>query len=137
MNAVLPQWRRSIVTASLTVPWSFEVPFSDMVAAQDRITNEVQPLVEAATPGSGAYMNEADFQQRNFQEVFFGTNYELLHKVKSRWDPNSMLYAISGVGSDQWEVKQDGRLCQAPTTVQAAQSRVAVNTPQFLSMGNV
>lgn len=134
MNAVLPQWRRSIVTASLTLPWSFDVPFADMVAAQDRITHEVQPLVEAATPDGGAYMNEADFQQPGFQDVFFGSNYNRLAGVKRSWDPESMLYAISGVGSDQWEVRHDGRLCRAPAV--AAQSRVSVNTPQFLNLAN-
>ncbi|OAA77693.1 FAD-binding, type 2 [Akanthomyces lecanii RCEF 1005] len=135
-NAVLPQWRRSIVSASLTLPWSFAAPFADMVAAQDRITNEVQPLVEAATPGGGAYMNEADFQQPGFQDVFFGSNYGRLSGVKSAWDPDGLLYAISGVGSEQWEVRRDGRLCKVAGET-AAQSKVAVNTPQFLTMPSV
>lgn len=112
-NAVLPQWRKALVSASLTLPWSFEAPFSEMLARQDRMTNEIQPLVDAATPGSGAYMNEADFQQPNFQEAFFGANYNKLLGIKRKYDPHRTLYAKAGVGSEDWSVAHDGRMCRA------------------------
>lgn len=111
-NAVLPAWRDALVSTSLTLPWSFEELFEEQVAKQDRITREIQPLVDAATPGSGAYMNEADFQQPNFQEAFFGSNYEKLLKVKDEWDPKGLLYARAGVGSERWAVAGDGRMCR-------------------------
>ncbi|KAM0446845.1 hypothetical protein ACHAO4_009169 [Trichoderma viride] len=111
-NAVLPQWRSSIVEASLTLPYSFQVPFQDMVATQDTITNVVQPVIEAATPNAGAYMNEADFQQPDFQDVFFGANYPKLLKIKQKYDPNSLLYARAGVGSEVWTVAENGRMCK-------------------------
>ncbi|OAA67417.1 FAD-binding, type 2 [Cordyceps fumosorosea ARSEF 2679] len=111
--AVLPQWRGAIVSASLTLPWSFDAPFADMRAAQDRITTEVQPLVDRATPGGGAYMNEADYQQPDFKEAFFGDNYDRLRAVKRAWDPEGLFYAVAGVDSDRWEVRGDGRLCKA------------------------
>ncbi|KAH0493142.1 hypothetical protein TgHK011_008062 [Trichoderma gracile] len=111
-NAVLPQWRSSIVEASLTLPYSFQVPFQDMVATQDTITNVVQPVIEAATPGAGAYMNEADFQQPDFQETFFGANYPQLLKIKHKYDPDGLLYARAAVGSEAWTVTEDGRMCR-------------------------
>ncbi|GJN69911.1 hypothetical protein PLICBS_003963 [Purpureocillium lilacinum] len=111
--AVLPQWRQTLVHASLTLPWSFEAPFEDMVAEQNRMTREVQPVIEAATPGAGAYMNEADFQQPDFQETFFGANYDRLLRIKKKYDPNGLFYATAGVGSEEWTVKKDGRLCRA------------------------
>ncbi|UNI15432.1 hypothetical protein JDV02_001967 [Purpureocillium takamizusanense] len=111
--AVLPQWRQTLVHASLTLPWSFERPFADMVAEQDRMTREVQPVIEAATPGAGAYMNEADFQQPDFQETFFGANYDGLLRIKKKYDPHGLFYATVGVGSEEWTVKKDGRLCRA------------------------
>jgi hypothetical protein len=111
-NAVLPQWRDSIVQASLTLPWSFNVPFEDMVAEQDRMTNEVQPVIEAVTPGAGAYMNEADFQQKDFQENFYGANYQHLLMIKKKYDPRDLLYVRTGVGSEVWNVAKDGRMCR-------------------------
>jgi FAD/FMN-containing dehydrogenase len=111
-NAVLPQWRSSLVQVSLTLPWSFDVPFADMVAAQDRITNEIQPVIEAATPGAGAYMNEANFQQDDFQDTFYGVNYPKLLEIKNKYDPNHLLYVQTGVGSEGWAQSNDGRLCK-------------------------
>jgi hypothetical protein len=110
-NAVLPQWRDSIVSASLNVPYSFTVPFKQMSDLQDHITNVIQPVLEDATPNAGCYMNEADFQQRDFQDTFFGTNYDALLKIKHKYDPDQMLYAVAGVGSEDWEELWDGRLC--------------------------
>ncbi|KAI0886933.1 FAD-binding domain-containing protein [Annulohypoxylon maeteangense] len=112
-NAVLPQWRESIVHAALTLPWSFQVPFEENVETQLNMTNKVQPVVEAATPGAGAYMNEADFQQSNWQETFFGANYPELRRIKAKYDPDSLLYATVGVGSEAYTVSKDGRMCSA------------------------
>jgi FAD/FMN-containing dehydrogenase len=111
-RAVLPQWRTSIVQASLTLPWDFKAPWQEMVDAQRKITDEVQPIIEAATPGAGAYMNEADFQQRDWEETFYGANYEKLLAVKKKWDPEGLLWVKVGVGSGDWEVGGDGKLCE-------------------------
>ncbi|KAH6606122.1 hypothetical protein Trco_005275 [Trichoderma cornu-damae] len=111
-NAVLPQWRSSIVEVSLTLPYSFQAPFQDMIATQDTITTVVQPVIEAATPGGGAYMNEADFQQPDFQETFYGANYAQLLKIKQKYDPTGLLYARTAVGSEAWTVAENGRMCR-------------------------
>jgi hypothetical protein len=110
-NAVLPQWRNSIVHAALTLPWSFQASFEAMVAQQDRITNEIQPVIEATTPGAGAYINEADFQQKDWQETFFGSNYPKLLKIKQKYDPDGILYDRIAVGSEKWTIHTDGRMC--------------------------
>ncbi|KAJ5465250.1 uncharacterized protein N7458_000936 [Penicillium daleae] len=112
-NAVLPQWRNSIVHAALTLPYSFQAPFESMVAQQDKITNEVQPVIEATTPGAGAYINEADFQQKDWQETFFGSNYPKLLEIKQKYDPNGLLYDRIAVGSEKWTVHTDGRMCRS------------------------
>ncbi|OTA66087.1 FAD-binding domain-containing protein [Hypoxylon sp. EC38] len=111
VNSVLPQWRESIVQVSLTLPWDFQVPFEEGVKAQHRITDDVQPVIEAATPGAGAYMNEADFQQSNWQETFFGANYPELLRIKKKYDPNNLLYATVAVGSEAYTVDKNGRMC--------------------------
>ncbi|KAI1760167.1 FAD-binding domain-containing protein [Hypoxylon sp. FL1150] len=111
VNSVLPQWRDSIVQVSLTLPWSFQVSFENGVEAQQRITDQIQPVIEAATPGSGAYINEADFQQHDWQETFFGVNYPELLKIKNKYDPKNLLYAKVAVGSEAYTVDKDGRMC--------------------------
>lgn len=110
-NSVLPAWRKAIVHATLSTPWNFTAPWSEMIAMQDLMTYKVMPEIEAATPNSGAYMNEADFRQPNFQQVFFGSNYEKLKKIKKRWDEDGFFYATKSVGSESWTISKDGRMC--------------------------
>ncbi|KAI1876612.1 hypothetical protein JX265_004138 [Neoarthrinium moseri] len=112
-NSVHPAWREALVHTTLTTPWNFTAPWEDMIALQDKMTNVILPELEAVTPGSGAYVNEADFRQPNFQDTFWGTNYERLLTIKKRYDPHDMLYARAGVGSESWIVSQEGRMCRS------------------------
>jgi len=78
----------------------------------DQVTNVLVPKLEGLTPGGGAYLNEADPHQPNFQQVFYGNNYARLREIKMKYDPFSIFYGLTSVGSDEWEVKSDGRLCK-------------------------
>jgi hypothetical protein len=83
------------------------------IALANKMTNELLPMIEAITPNGSAYMNECDFQQPNFQQVLYGVNYESLLKVKDKYDPDQIFYAITAVGSERWyqDEKRGGRLC--------------------------
>lgn len=52
---------------------------------------------------SGAYSNEADVREPNFQRTFFGDNYGRLRGVKRRYDPDGMFIVGAGVGSEEWD----------------------------------
>jgi hypothetical protein len=111
-NAVPQAWRNAITSLQLITNWDSIAPWADMEAAQERMTNEFMPKIEAVTPGSGSYMNEADFQQKDWQRTFFGDNYERLNKIKKKYDPQSMLFGLKGVGSEAWSISVDGRMCR-------------------------
>ncbi|PCG97577.1 FAD-binding, type 2 [Penicillium occitanis (nom. inval.)] len=112
-NAVLPAWRDTLIDTVITTPWNFTAPKSDMVAEQLKMTNDYIPRLKALAPNSGAYMNEADFRQPDFQQAFFGANYQQLQAVKAKYDPDDLFYALTAVNSDQWTELEDGRLCKA------------------------
>jgi FAD/FMN-containing dehydrogenase len=112
-NAVLPAWRDAIMSLVVIGNWNFSAPREEMVERQNELTNSIIPQLEAVTPGSGAYLNEADFQQLNWQEDFYGSNYERLRKVKKKYDPDNLFYATTAVGSEAWTVASDGRLCRS------------------------
>ncbi|KAF2127476.1 FAD-binding domain-containing protein [Dothidotthia symphoricarpi CBS 119687] len=112
-TSVHPAWRDTIVHATLTLPWNFTAPWSEGIATQEKMTKEIIPLIEAATPGSGAYANEGDWRQPNFQTTFWGSNYNKLLSIKKKWDPLDLFYATVGVGSEAWTVHDDGRMCRA------------------------
>lgn len=78
-------------------------------------------IVRAATPGSGAYVNEADPDEPNWQQSFWGAEYNRLLAVKRARDPWNVFWAPTTVGSEGWSVRtanilfegsQNGRLCQ-------------------------
>jgi len=75
------------------------------------MTKVLVPQLEKLTPGGGAYLNEGDFQQPDWQTVFYGSNYNALKWIKDKYDPFQIFYALTGVGSDRWRQESDGKLC--------------------------
>lgn len=69
------------------------------------------PQLEEITPRGGAYLNEADPHQPQWQKTFYGTNYDKLLQIKKKYDPEDIFYALTAVGSEPWVQKDDGRLC--------------------------
>lgn len=58
-------------------------------------------------------MLQADPYQKNWQKAFWGNIYSDLKKLKAKWDPEGLLYAISTPGTEDWEVIEYGtRLCK-------------------------
>ncbi|KAK0634263.1 hypothetical protein B0T17DRAFT_611304 [Bombardia bombarda] len=110
-NAVNPYFRESIFNVFLGVPIDY-FNWTANLATMDHITNELLPPLEALTPNGAAYMNEADPQQSDFKEVFFGAHYPRLLQIKDKYDPHGMFYAVTAVGSDRWAEQSDGRLCR-------------------------
>ena len=87
--------------------------------AHARLDNQMSKW-RAVSPESGAYFNEADVQEPNFQQAFFGSNYERLLRIKHDIDPWGLFYAAATVGSEDWVVvtedglpTQNGPLCRA------------------------
>ncbi|KAK7973831.1 hypothetical protein PG989_015679 [Apiospora arundinis] len=110
-NAVLPVWRAAILHCIFVRPWNFSIPRTEMTDYQTRLTTQIMPKIEAATPGGGSYLNEANFQQSKWQEAFYGSNYPRLSEIKRRVDPRSLFYAQTAVGSEMWKEGAHGKLC--------------------------
>ncbi|KAF2185883.1 FAD binding domain-containing protein [Zopfia rhizophila CBS 207.26] len=94
-----------------------------MKIASDELTNNIlKPWREVApaSEGGGSYLNEASVMEPDWQASFYGKQYPGLLKVKKKWDPRSVFYATTAVGSEEWEVQdgeqgvqtQNGRLCR-------------------------
>ncbi|KAL4971900.1 hypothetical protein BDW66DRAFT_164609 [Aspergillus desertorum] len=112
-NAIFAPWRNALVTMQFGITLSNNESWSQILADQQTVTNELGPMLEALTPGSGSYENESNFLQPNWKEVFFGDNYSKLAEIKKKWDPTNFFYSFKGVGSDYWTVSDSGRMCKA------------------------
>ncbi|GME41021.1 putative FAD binding domain protein [Neofusicoccum parvum] len=119
-SAVSPHWRRSYLHACAASGWAADASVEEVRAAFDYLTYDVFGRWRAVSPTSGAYMNEADLQEPDWQDAFFGReNYGRLLELKREVDPWGLFYAPTAVGSESWEVRtadglptQDGRLCR-------------------------
>jgi len=127
-NAVNPAWRDaaisfvlgtyvistprlpSALTFSLST-FNYTSPRAD-VECQSVMTDSLVPRLAALSPGGGAYLNEADWKQPDWQYVFYGDHYPLLEIVKQKYDPDHIFYARTAVGSERWAEQADGRLCR-------------------------
>jgi len=64
-----------------------------------RIDAAMRPIRET-TAGAGAYVNEADYFEPDWQHSFWGDNYSRLLDVKRRYDPTNLFRVHHGVGSE-------------------------------------
>ena len=54
---------------------------------------------------------QADPNQPDWKQAFYGSNYDALYQIKQKYDPQHIFYAPTAVGSEDWQVMGDGRLC--------------------------
>ena len=76
----------------------------DLAAARAnaaRIQAAMTALRKAA-PDAGAYVNECDYFQEDWQKAFWGPNYPRLARIKRRYDPGGLFTVHHGVGSEAW-----------------------------------
>jgi hypothetical protein len=116
---VNPVWRDIVMHADVFASINVgAVTPGEAAAAQRRLNGFMEPL-RAATPGGGAYFNEADVLEPNWQRSFFGSNYDKLARIKQERDPWHVFWAPTTPGSEAWAVQssselptQNGRLCR-------------------------
>jgi hypothetical protein len=122
-SAVSPHLRNAVMHMTGWDNIQYNADLSDDVwrSSHARLDSYVQKLRDV-TPLSGAYMNEADVAEPNFQYSMYGDNYERLLGIKKEKDPWGLFYAVTGVGSEDWVVErtrglptQQGRLCKSDT----------------------
>ncbi|GAP91978.1 putative FAD binding domain-containing protein [Rosellinia necatrix] len=111
-NSVLPAWREALYSLNVGISYSSDAAPEELRVIQRQV-NEWQQLFSPITPGGGAYVNEATFDNPDWKIDYFGENYDKLLKIKKKYDPEFALWQHTSVGADAyWEVARDGRLCR-------------------------
>jgi len=113
-NSVLPAWRNSIIDVVIGKPYNDTAPFQTNIDARTFITTHITSALEQLAPvsaGGGTYMNEADAEDPNWQESFYGANYPKQLAIKKLYDPSGVWYAKTAVGSEYWAEDAQQRLC--------------------------
>lgn len=115
-NAVLPAWRNTTSLCLVVGDWDWGVPRSEMVAREQALMETIMPVLMAATPNSGTYLNEGNFAQPNWQKEFYGEKYPRLQEIKEAYDPDGIFFGLTAVGSEKWALDGEGRLCSTRGT---------------------
>jgi FAD/FMN-containing dehydrogenase len=76
----------------------------DIENAKNEIHNVNRAInyFKALAPDAGTYVNEADYSQENWQQAFWGDNYNKLMGIKKKYDPEGLFYCHHCVGSEAW-----------------------------------
>ncbi|CAG8089549.1 unnamed protein product [Penicillium olsonii] len=102
-TAIHPGWRSTYLFME-----NFDVPPADSglqgvrQVRQYAISKKLNAM-KAAAPGIGTYMNEADPDDPDWKEDFYGDRYEWLTSVKQKYDPEGLFWCYRCVGSEGWE----------------------------------
>lgn len=71
-------------------------------SAANNITQAMSYFIKLA-PNAGSYVNESDYFQKNWQQAFWGENYERLLSIKRKVDPEDLFICHHCVGSGVWD----------------------------------
>lgn len=72
-----------------------------------KLRTEATQALRDLAPDTGAYANEADPTEPQWQETFYGDNYPRLLALKQQWDPHGVFWYKNGVGSELWVPEGD------------------------------
>ncbi|KIM28701.1 hypothetical protein M408DRAFT_131429 [Serendipita vermifera MAFF 305830] len=98
-TAVHPSWRRASHHIIVATGWLTDTPFAARDLVRQGITNRTQALA-SIVPSFGAYVNEADINEPNWAETFWGPNYPRLRSIKSVIDPRGLFTCHHCVGDE-------------------------------------
>lgn len=123
-NAVNHAWRTNALHIISSLFWDANTTIPEAAAEMADFSEKWSEPMRQATPGAGSYANEADANEADFKETFFGLEtYARLLEIKQKYDPTDLFYANKAVGSDGWYVTgqleglptSNGKLCRVST----------------------
>ncbi|KGO58251.1 FAD linked oxidase, N-terminal [Penicillium expansum] len=98
-SSVNPAWRSTYIVSIVARSWDNH---SSAQIVQHDITDIKGGAMKTLDPLLGSYMNEADRNDPQWATNFYGTNYVPLALIKKKYDPRSLFYCPTCVGSPSW-----------------------------------
>ncbi|KAE8374853.1 hypothetical protein BDV26DRAFT_300012 [Aspergillus bertholletiae] len=103
-TSATPAWRSAIWELGSGTAWAWN---STLETRQQKIAGlqNMTATLEEITPGSGAYSCEANPFTEDWQEAWWGENYEPLVNIKNKYDPNRLLNCWKCIGWEESDAK--------------------------------
>lgn len=99
-TAVHPAWAQSLGILSFGANWKDDAPLAEKKQKKGMVVEQSRQLGEIFGPSGGTYINEANPFEPEWQQVFWGTNYARLLKIKREIDPTNLFVCNRCVGTD-------------------------------------
>lgn len=112
--SVTPAWKDAVLHFIVVEGFPDSYSYEQAKPVLDDLTYQRVAVLKSLAPESGAYFNEADPYDPNWQYTFWGKNYPRLRAIKKRVDPDGLLWCVSCVGSEEWVQVGSGKLCRVP-----------------------
>ncbi|KAJ0426773.1 FAD-binding domain-containing protein [Aspergillus carlsbadensis] len=107
-TSVNPAWRKTYLLMELVEIWSESAGLQGREAIFHDATNRKLRAMKDLTPGMGTYLNEADRNDPDYKQDWFGGLYDWLVSVKRVYDPEGVFWCYRCVGSEGWEERRGG-----------------------------
>ncbi|BCS19939.1 uncharacterized protein APUU_20371S [Aspergillus puulaauensis] len=107
-TSVNPAWRKTYGLVRYIDIWPDNADLREIQQIKDGVTFKKLDAMKALTPGMGAYLNEADGDNPEWKEDWFGSKYDWLESVKDKYDPEGVFWCWRCVGSEGWEEVKGG-----------------------------
>ncbi|KAI5371172.1 Putative berberine/berberine, FAD-binding, type PCMH, subdomain 2 [Septoria linicola] len=105
-------WRDAIVHLRIAKSWDGDLDAAEAERVTDYMTNNTGYALRQLAPDAGAYFNEADPNEPNWQYSYFGENYAKLRAIKAKYDPEGLQWCDRCVGSEEWIEGEKGQFCK-------------------------
>jgi hypothetical protein len=76
------------------------------------MTDNLSAVLREQAPDMGNYVNEANVNEPDYQQAFWGDHYAKLLAIKRRVDPSDVFWCPVCVGAERWRAVDDGRICK-------------------------
>ncbi|KAJ6593009.1 FAD-binding domain-containing protein [Mycena capillaripes] len=97
-TSVTPAWRDAKWHLGVRSVWPYNSSVAEISTALGSVHDFVHEDMTALAPDSGAYLNEADVYESDYEYTYWGTNYERLLAIKKKYDPKGLLDCWRCVG---------------------------------------
>ncbi|KAF8910415.1 FAD-binding domain-containing protein [Gymnopilus junonius] len=97
VTSINPVWRTSLYHVILSNTWDFNATLAERKAAY-AASSKAANFLREITPNSGAYVNEADVHEPNYQFSFWNSKYQRLLQIKNKYDPERVFDCWECVG---------------------------------------
>ncbi|KAK7699795.1 hypothetical protein SLS64_011407 [Diaporthe eres] len=97
VNSVNPAFRAEASQLIIVTGVGTNATTEELKLAGENLTHAIIGPFKEATPGGGAYNNEADVGEQGWQHAFWGDHYPRLLEIKKKWDPTNLFYVHHGI----------------------------------------